>query len=256
MDILPGGRSRHGGRYYDGGFSSPFCCGSSVEGAHGNNKLAEDLLRQRLGKLCSGIRGAHVLSRPRQKQLPDRRALGGVFPDLDEQRRRWDPLSEASTVDHGVEGLVAEPPDAQLMAELPESNQGLVGGHVGLVRDDLVGVEEVLGQPENLLGGVGELDEVLYLVKGARLGEVLLVEFGSRAEKVLLYSKGTFFGADEDDDKDGMRIARCDISHDIRPEEETGACVQPGEWLLVLLDAVSVLASCRTGPVLWFSHCE
>jgi hypothetical protein len=84
-------------------------------------------------------------------------------------------LRHAAALGHGIEGGVAEPLDAQLVAQLPHADEHFVGREVVEAREHVTGVEEVLGVGEDLDGRVGQSYEVLETLVGG-LVEVLFVK--------------------------------------------------------------------------------
>jgi hypothetical protein len=84
-------------------------------------------------------------------------------------------LRHAAALGHGVERGVAEPVDAQLVAQLPHADEHLVTRQVVEARGHVAGVEEVLGVGKNLDRCVGQSYEVLEALVGG-LVKVLFVK--------------------------------------------------------------------------------
>lgn len=195
-----------------------------TDGAHLEHELTQKLLRKALGKVGRGLGRLEVLLGPLQEEPADRRPLIRLAPHPGDKGRAGDLARALLDLLHALERLVAEPVDLVLLAELPQSEEVLVGRNAAVIGPDLVGVHEVLGQAEDAGGGLGDLDHVLDHVVG-RVVEVFLKVARDGAEEVLLQAEWDLVRANHDDHEDrvwlsGLRVS-CD---DVRAGGSMGRC--------------------------------
>ena len=95
-----------------------------------------------------------------------------------------------------MQRLITEAVDAELVAQVPESDKGFVRRKAILFRYHRSGVKKVLSQAEYLRIDVWQPHNMLEVVIGLVLRKVFLVKLRSVTEKVLLYAKGLLVKSD------------------------------------------------------------
>ena len=144
---------------------------------------------------------------PLSEHLTKTASILSLPPSLHKQRGAGNETSLLTSLGHSIQDSNSQRGHAQLSRKLPNAHQGrIIGYHLSATLIiDVACVKEVLKTAEGIDVCIRKPDDMFDFLN-LTLGELLTIVWGLRTKKVFLDTEWNLFLANEEDNKDRVRI--------------------------------------------------